>query len=165
MDHNICTLNGNSTFPGIGIVIVTTVSFLSSSCQNFSMSERLHRRYSNYCPCQCQSVLTGHCVSGTRDGAEDDTSMVDFPWSISNALRNPCQWWSGKMHLIDNGVHPGKSSVMFFLVFWLKAIEFQESVAPDEEGNFMLKFGAFHTEMSFLRSVGNTTRRSGMHIW
>ena len=118
VDHNICTLDGNNTFHGLGMIAGVTPSIdhtrivprVNVSAEDIAAIGHVSIKQFRPVNGGFQSLCFGDLP---ETDAEDDTSMVDFLWSISTALRNPHSAWSGTMQLVHNGVHPGKSSVMF----------------------------------------------------
>ena len=58
--------------------------------------------------------LSTHCFKGLPDiSSEDDTSNLDLLWKISWPLKSPRPAWNGMMQMLQNGPHPGKSSIFF----------------------------------------------------
>ena len=118
VDHNICTLDGNNTFHGMGMIATVTPSVdntrivprVNVSAEDIAAIGHVNIKQFRPLNGGFQSLCFGDLPEAD---AEDDTSMVDFLWSISTALRNPHPAWSGTMQLVHKGVHPGKSSVMF----------------------------------------------------
>ncbi len=118
--------------------------------------------------------------------AQNCYENIDILWKTSIIFGSPRPAWSGMMQFVHQGDHPGKASVMFLPIIdmnpseheqrhgvtpivtfdqplWWKALMIIES-EPEESDlrGIVLRIGGFHTEMSFLGSIGHLMDSSGL---
>ena len=64
--------------------------------------------------------LSTHCFKELPDSSsDDDTANLDLLWKISWPLKSPRPAWNGMMQMLQNGPHPGNSSIFFSFFFWV----------------------------------------------
>ena len=120
IDHNLCTIDGENTFHGMGIIAMVTpearlaptrlikrISVTSDdiaavghiSIQSFTSAEDI-----------LQS-MTYEALSAPH--AQNLRYNADLIWKASLLMKTPRPLWSGYMQMVNKGEHPGKSSVLF----------------------------------------------------
>ncbi len=130
---------------------------------------------------------------------EDSSSILDDLWKIFLSVLSARPGWSGIMQMVNKGIHPGESSILFLPMLdmdsgnmscvyttldficrhasyyqvtpvitfdqplWWKALEVIQS-QPEHSilHSIVLRLGGFHTEMSFLGSIGHLMAGSGL---
>ena len=117
VDHNIRTLNGNDTFHGMGIIAAVT--------PGTTQSQLVPRRQVN-----TEDISKAGCIQIQHQGlanqeieikyndiviqkALDPTANLDILWKTSLLFGFFRPAWSGMMHYVHRGNHPGQSSVTF----------------------------------------------------
>ncbi|CAG2215124.1 unnamed protein product [Mytilus edulis] len=182
VDHNSGTLDGNNTFHGMGIMAaVTPGSFgtkpiprIDVTSEQIALLAKINISY--YKPLESNQMAS--CIySNLRKMNYKDVDcsyMVNLLWKVSWPLRSPMPGWSGYMQMVQEGTYPGKSSfahryqkppvVTFDQPLYWKAlcIVTNEKTESDLK-QIVLRLGGFHTEMSFLGSIGRLMGGSGLH--
>lgn len=117
VDHNVCSIDGNNTFHGMGIATVTP------AVQNRNLIPR-HRVTSeniaavgsvriHYFNSDC-SALEWMAYDKLQQKLQANTSPnLHLVWKASLLFGTPRPAWLGFMQMVHHDPHPGKSSVMF----------------------------------------------------
>ncbi len=120
-DHNTCTLDGNNTFHGMGII---------SACTPASTAKRIplpRRNVSNEEIANASRIDINYYHEKESTGLAkmnfeelihihhipDPAASFNIIWKSSLMLKCERPGWNGLMQLIHKGRHPGKASVMF----------------------------------------------------
>ena len=204
VDHNSATLDGKDTFHLMGIMAVTTpatkrthpIPRESVDSKSVVAANRIPIAYYNSTVDEFGKKVYED-VEKIR--ALDKTMHLDLLWKIVWPVRPTRPLWSGFMQALNNGDHPGKSS-MFFLpmvdlnpsdyscilstlqfvskeakrhasstvltfdqpLYW-KSQEIKANMPGDKDiQSIVLRLGAFHTEMSFLGTIGHIMEGTGL---
>ena len=117
-DHNISTLDGNGTFHGMGIMACMTPSeILSRVVRRGSVSleelQEVGKVDIHYYQSKAGGIPLTYQDLTHSENAEDTTSLLDVLLKVSLPIRFPQPGWSGIMHMVQKGDHPGPSSVTF----------------------------------------------------
>ena len=206
VDHNMCTLDGNNTFHGMGIIASCTpapTSFRTPIPRRHVSSEDIIKAGKIDIKYYTKQItgLTKMNYEKLKDWHQipDPTCSFNTLWKSSLILQSPRPGWNGFMQMLQKGQHPGTASI-YFLPFidlnpsnlsciystlhfisrqaqehgfhptvtfdqplWWKALQIVKS---EDEGSLLasivLRLGGFHTEMSFLGSMGATMQGSGL---
>ena len=118
VDHNVCTLDGQNTFHGMGIIAAVTpathpdspiprCSTTAAEIANIGKIDIHYYKTANdvKVPLVYEKLP---CLSNVNK-----TWKLDFLCSLVWPIRSPKPNWSGLMQTISKGSHPGKSSVTF----------------------------------------------------
>ncbi|CAH3149612.1 unnamed protein product, partial [Porites lobata] len=118
VDHNVCTLDGQNTFHGMGIIAAVTpathpdspiprCSTTAAEIANIGKIDIHYYKTANdvKVPLVYEKLP---CLSKVNK-----TWKLDFLCSLVWPIRSPKPNWSGLMQTISKGSHPGKSSVTF----------------------------------------------------
>ena len=117
VDHNVATLDGSGTFHGRGIIVTKTpgskssrpVPRISVTAEDINAIGRVNIEYF-----EPASPISPFVYKPLVDWeVEDPTHNLDVLWKTSLILHSPRPGWSGMMQMVNNGEHPGQSSVMF----------------------------------------------------
>ncbi|CAH3187344.1 unnamed protein product [Porites lobata] len=118
VDHNVCTLDGQNTFHGMGIIAAVTpathpdspiprCSTTAAEIANIGKIDIHYYKTANdvKVPLVYEKLP---CLSNVNK-----TWKLDFLCSLVWPIRSPKPNWSGLMQTVSKGSHPGKSSVTF----------------------------------------------------
>ena len=119
VDHNVRTLDGFNTFHGMGIIATTT--------PGIKITKPVPRAAASLKQVRAIGRIGVHFYKSEWNGlsslkyedlhvqpiAGDPTSSLDTLWKISWPLKSPRPCWTGLMQTIQQGEHPGESSVTF----------------------------------------------------
>ena len=119
VDHNTCTLNGQNTFHGMGMVAsiskgkFKTIEVPRNTVSNNELLKISQIEIINYH--QRKDLLQG-IMFKSLDKAAFSSSYIDLLWELSWHFKNPLPIWSGTMQLIHENQdrnHHEKDNVTF----------------------------------------------------
>ena len=178
-DHNVRTLDGLGTFHGMGIIAALTpgmkhekpVPRIPVSAKDLTAVGKIDIHYYSK---PLHGMVSMTYLDLPTIWYSDTTWKLDLLWKVAWPLRTPRPGWSGMMQAVSQGSHPGKSSVTLKFVcslanrhqitpvltfdqpLWWKAQQINANEQPDSDlCAIVLRLGGFHTEMSFLGSIGH----------
>ena len=118
VDHNIRTIDGNNSFHGVGMIAAITPDVRKSNPmirmkvtpKDVAAIGRVPIQYIRE-DSLGENILKYEKLHSFE--AMDPTANLDILWKCSIMFKSPRPAWSGMMQLVQQGKHPGKSSVMF----------------------------------------------------
>ena len=126
VDHDICTLDGNNTFHGMGIIASVTPASTSAririprinptadDIRNAQKIRIVHHKSDD-------SILSRIRYEGLRDFQPVVNSTLEILWHSSWYLKTPRPGWNATQQALMVGNHPGKSSIVFLPMIDLPA--------------------------------------------
>ena len=123
VDHNLCTIDGNGTFHGMGIMATVTPNITAKQLvSRIVVTEKDIAAVSQIRITFHQKILNNNLFTfRTPNDFENETnSCLDILWKSSILFQKPRPNWSGMMQIIHRGPHPGKSSTFFLPMIDLK---------------------------------------------
>ena len=119
VDHNIRSLDGLNTFHGMGIIASVTpgirtkvkVPRKATSVEELTDLGRINIH--PFISPNSDVLQSIKYETVAKFDVRDDTDMIDLLWKVSWPLRNPQPAWSGMMHMVYHGEHPGQASTIF----------------------------------------------------
>ena len=117
VDHNICTIDGQNTFHGMGMIAtITPATSCTATIPRITVSAEdiaaVGHVDINYFVSETEAFQSMNYEQLTVMDT-DHLTRVDLLWNISLSIKSRRPAWSGMMQMIHNGDHPGKSSVLF----------------------------------------------------
>ena len=118
VDHNIRTVDGNSTFHGMGMIATVTPGVRSNnhipkmkvSFRDLAAVGRVPIRFHKEESTGMTAIVYEKLF---KVRARDPTANLDILWKTSILFRFSRPQWSGMMQFVQKGDHPGMSSIMF----------------------------------------------------
>ena len=118
VDHNLRTIDGLSTFHGMGIMATLTPGITrATSVPRIKVTDEDILSVGQINIHHFMSAIERHCpisYKELKDHDRDHVTKVDLLWDISLSVKSPRPNLSGMMQMINKeGSHPGKSSMIF----------------------------------------------------
>ena len=118
MHHNSRTLEGMNTFRGIGIIAAvssgiktcTPIPRVTVSAEDLTAVGSININHFSAIDASNNDLVYQKLP---KVDVEDETSNVDLLCKTSLLLRSPIPCWSGVMHHVQHGLHPGPSIIKF----------------------------------------------------
>ncbi len=121
VDHNTCTLDGNISFHGIGIIAASTPALQAKRIpiprrtvtnEEITTASRIDIKFYH------QKESSGLAKMNFEEliniyHVPDPAASFNILWKSSLLLQCPRPGWNGLMQLVHKGRHPGKASVLF----------------------------------------------------
>ena len=117
VDQNICTIDGNGTFNGMGIIAAVTpkVKFSKVIPKRTVSSQEITDLASINIIYQKNPVIRDSMIYTLHEKSEDEFTRgnLDLLWRCSVLFGKPVPSWAGVMQMFHRGSHPGQSSIKF----------------------------------------------------
>ena len=117
VDHNICTLDGNGSYHGMGIIAsVTPATKLNRVIHRLNVTADDITKVSKIDKSFCSAVSAPNSIvykTLIDCNLNDPNYNLNLLYKCSILFGKPRPSWSGQMEMIHQGSHPGKSSIHF----------------------------------------------------
>jgi len=118
VDHNICTLDGQGTFHGMGMIAIVTpevcLRWSIPRAHVTSLDVAIVGRVQIHFHKEESSGMSTMTYQKLLDYKyQDRYENLDVQWKAPIMFGAPRPVWSGMMQFVQKGHHPGKTSVMF----------------------------------------------------
>ncbi len=119
VDHNIRTIDGSNTFHGMGIIATITpakraiqqIPRITLTAEDILSVGQINIKHFTSACADLESLKYERLEQDGRKG--DVSNNIDVLWKMSLHLKNPRPAWTGMMQLVNQGPHPGPSSILF----------------------------------------------------
>ncbi|CAG2249414.1 unnamed protein product [Mytilus edulis] len=204
VDHNLCTVDGNNTFHGMGIISCITpgiekapihIPRLDVTTEEILACGQINMYYYNADKHKGFASLKFPELQSLKGRVFNNSWQIDALRHVTRQLKSPIPEWSGTMQMFQKGSSTGVSDVTFLpmidlnpsdmsciystLMFVSKqasrqgrtpVITFDQPLywksimitSGEECSNIIVRLGGFHTQMSFLGSIGRIMSGSGL---